>query len=155
MRPNDTYTWRRHHMETFSALLALCAVTSEFPSQRPVTRSLIFSFICAWINGWVNNHEACDLRCHRAQYNGIAMYASINQAIIRSDNDMSPVRRQVSIWTTDDLLTIDPLGTNSIYFFYRDTQNWHTKKDMKVSTVSIVVISIFVTADSGLNPPKR
>ena len=25
-------------METFSALLALCAVTGEFPSQRPVTR---------------------------------------------------------------------------------------------------------------------
>ena len=35
--------WRRHRMETFSALLALCAgnspVTGEFPSQRPVTRS--------------------------------------------------------------------------------------------------------------------
>ena len=35
--------WRRHQMETFSALLALCAgnspVTGEFPSQRPVTRS--------------------------------------------------------------------------------------------------------------------
>ena len=33
----------RHQMETFSALLALCAgnspVTGEFPSQRPVTRS--------------------------------------------------------------------------------------------------------------------
>ena len=33
----------RHHMETFSVLLALCAgnspVTGEFPSQRPVTRS--------------------------------------------------------------------------------------------------------------------
>ena len=35
--------WWRHPMETFSALLALCAgnspVTGEFPSQRPVTRS--------------------------------------------------------------------------------------------------------------------
>ena len=35
--------WLRHQMETFSALLALCAgnspVTGEFPSQRPVTRS--------------------------------------------------------------------------------------------------------------------
>ena len=34
--------WWRHQMETFSALLALCAgnspVTGEFPSQRPVTR---------------------------------------------------------------------------------------------------------------------
>ena len=36
-------TWWRHQMETYSALLALCArnspVTGEFPSQRPVTRS--------------------------------------------------------------------------------------------------------------------
>ena len=36
-------TWWRHQMETFSALLALCAGNSpvpvEFPAQRPVTRS--------------------------------------------------------------------------------------------------------------------
>ena len=35
--------WWRHQMDTFSALLALCAgnspVTREFPAQRPVTRS--------------------------------------------------------------------------------------------------------------------
>ena len=37
------FAWWRHQMETFSALLALCAgnspVTGEFPSQRQVTRS--------------------------------------------------------------------------------------------------------------------
>ena len=37
------YTWWRHQMELFSALLALCVsnspVTGEFPAQRPVTRS--------------------------------------------------------------------------------------------------------------------
>ena len=36
-------TWWRHQMETFSALLAICAGTSlatgEFPAQQPVTRS--------------------------------------------------------------------------------------------------------------------
>ena len=42
--PHSTFmTWWRHQMETFSALLALCAgnslVTGDFPSQRPVTRS--------------------------------------------------------------------------------------------------------------------
>ena len=35
--------WWRHQMETFSALLAICArnspVPGEFPAQRPVTRS--------------------------------------------------------------------------------------------------------------------
>ena len=38
-----TETWWRHQMETFSALLAICAgnspVPGEFPTQRPVTRS--------------------------------------------------------------------------------------------------------------------
>ena len=37
-------TWWRHPLETFSALLAICAgnspVTGEFPAQRPVTRSV-------------------------------------------------------------------------------------------------------------------
>ena len=31
----------------------------------------MFSLICAWINGWVNNHEAADLRRHRAHYDVI------------------------------------------------------------------------------------
>ena len=37
------FSWWRHQMETFSALLAICAgnspVPGEFPTQRPVTRS--------------------------------------------------------------------------------------------------------------------
>ena len=57
---------------TFSALLALFAgnspVTSEFPSQRPVTRSFDFFFICARINGWANNRKAGDLGRHSAHY---------------------------------------------------------------------------------------
>ena len=40
--------WWRHQMETFSALLALCAgnspATGEFPTQRPVTRSCLVFF---------------------------------------------------------------------------------------------------------------
>ena len=44
-------SWWRHQMETFSALLALCAgnspVTGEFPSQNPVTRSVnVFFHLC-------------------------------------------------------------------------------------------------------------
>ena len=63
---DDIGTWWRHQMETFSALMAICAgkspVTGEFTAQRPVTRSFDFSLICVWINGWVNNGEAGDLR---------------------------------------------------------------------------------------------
>ena len=47
--------WWRHQMETFSALLAICAgnspVTGEFPAQRPVTRSFEFFFDLCLNNG--------------------------------------------------------------------------------------------------------
>ena len=69
--------WWRHQMETFSALLAICAgnspVTGEFPAQRPVTRSFDVLFIFAWQNGWVSKGEAGDLRCHRAHYDVTVM----------------------------------------------------------------------------------
>ena len=75
--------WWRHQIETFSAVLAICAgnspVPGEFPAQRPVTRSLMFSLICVWINGWVNNSEAGDLRRHRAHYDVIVMDFSWRQ----------------------------------------------------------------------------
>ena len=42
-------SWRRHQMETFSALLAFCGgnspVIGDFPSQRPVTRSFDGFFV--------------------------------------------------------------------------------------------------------------
>ena len=51
MIADDRLSWWRHQMETFSALLALCAgnspVTGEFPAQRPVTRSFdVFFDLC-------------------------------------------------------------------------------------------------------------
>ena len=63
-------SWWRHEMETFFALLALCAgnspVTGEFPSQRPVTQSLNkrLSKQC-W--GWWFETPSCSLWRH---YNG-------------------------------------------------------------------------------------
>ena len=43
LQMNMTTTWWRHQMETFSALLAICAgnssVAGEFPAKRPATRS--------------------------------------------------------------------------------------------------------------------
>ena len=54
-------SWWRHQMETFSALLAICAgnspVSGEFPAQRPVTSNVDVFLICARINCWVNNDE--------------------------------------------------------------------------------------------------
>ena len=59
----------RHQMQTFYMVLALCA-GNEFPSQGPVTRSFdVFFHLC--LN---NNHEAGDLRSHRAHYDVIVMW---------------------------------------------------------------------------------
>ena len=63
-------------MDTFSALLAICAgnspVTGEFLVQRPVTRSFDVFFDLR-INGWENNGEAGDLILHRAHYDVTVM----------------------------------------------------------------------------------
>ena len=70
-------SWWRHHMETISALLALCAgnspVTGEFPSQRPVTRSYDV-FNLRPNKRLRNNRETGDLRRHRAPYDVTVMY---------------------------------------------------------------------------------
>ena len=59
-------------MESFSALLVLCAGNSPVPVTSPHKDqwrgALVFSLICAWINDWVNNREADDLRRHRGHY---------------------------------------------------------------------------------------
>ena len=70
-------TWWRHQMESFSALLALCAGNSPGPVNSPHKGqwrgALMFSLICAWINDWVNNREAGDFRRHRGHYDVIVM----------------------------------------------------------------------------------
>ena len=59
-------------METFSALLAICAGNSPVPVNSPHKGqwrgALMFSLIYAWINDWVNNREAGDLRRQRGHY---------------------------------------------------------------------------------------
>ena len=72
-------SWRRHQMETFSALLALCAgnssVTVNSPHKGQWRGALIVSFDLRLEYGWVNNHEAGDLRRHRAHYDVIVMWS--------------------------------------------------------------------------------
>ena len=74
----------RHQMETFSALLAICAGNSPGTGgihQSPVNSlhkgqwrgALMFSLICVWINGWVSNREAGDLRRYCAHYDVTVM----------------------------------------------------------------------------------
>ena len=78
--------WWRHQMETFSALLAICAgnspVPGEFPGQRPVTRSFDVFFDLrpnirlskqSW--GWWSETPSSSLWRHR---NGTSLQATYN-----------------------------------------------------------------------------
>ena len=69
------YTWWRHQMELFSALLAVCAVNSPVNSlyKGQWRGALTFSFTYAWINGWLNYRDAGDLRRHRSHYDVTVM----------------------------------------------------------------------------------
>ena len=94
--PDHAMSWWRHEMETFSALLAICAgnspVTCEFLAQRPVTRSFDVFFIRVWINVWVNNREAGALRRCSTHYDVTVMithFIAINQFYLFSLNTAS------------------------------------------------------------------
>ena len=62
----EIFPWWRHQMETFPALLAVCAgnspVTGDLPHKGQWRGALMFSLICAW----VNNRDVYDLRRHHA-----------------------------------------------------------------------------------------
>ena len=81
-------SWWRHQMETFSALLAICAgnslVTGEFPAQRPVMWSFdVFFDQCPnkWLSkqpwGWWFEMPSCSLWCH---YNVKQWYSQVWQS---------------------------------------------------------------------------
>ena len=65
-------SWWRHQIETFSALLAICAgnspVTGEVPAQRPVTRSFDVFFDLRPNKRLSKQWWGWDLRRHRAHY---------------------------------------------------------------------------------------
>ena len=54
-------------METFSALLAICAGNSPVnsPHKGQWRGALMFPLICIWVNDWVNSREVGDLRRYR------------------------------------------------------------------------------------------
>ena len=64
--------WWRHQWK-HSPRYWTFVVTCEFPSQRPVTRIFYVFFDLR-----LNNHEAGDLRCHRAHYDVIVMLRNVN-----------------------------------------------------------------------------
>ena len=96
-------TWWRHQMETFSAFLAFWGgeFTSEFPAQRPETRSFgVFLEI---------NCEAGDLRRYRAHYDVILMNLSSCSPRRPSNN---VYWRQTPFWNTINWMQISDFYSN-------------------------------------------
>ena len=87
-------SWWRHQMETFSALLALCAGNSPVPvnslHKGQWRGALMFTLLCARINDWVNNRVAVDLRRHLDHYDVSVMWVK------RKHNNKTHI--QVIVW---------------------------------------------------------
>ena len=73
-------SWWRHRMETFSALLAICAGNSPVPGEFPHTKAsdaelwcFLCSLNCIWKKGGVNTRETGNFRRYRAQYDVTVM----------------------------------------------------------------------------------
>ena len=106
-----TFSWWRHQMKTFSALLDICAGNSPVPGEFPIHKgqwrgALMFSLICARINGWVNNREAGDFRCHRAHYDVIVMCLGLDVAYVHLKDPHAELRLTIEV-----LFVIDVSGT--------------------------------------------
>ena len=56
--------------------------------------------------------QDCSIYSMLTHWGRVTIYASLNWAIIGSDNGLSPVRRQAITWTNAGILLIGPLGTN-------------------------------------------
>ena len=84
--------WWRHQMETFSALLAICAGNSPSPANSPHKGqwrgALMLTLNCARIYGRVSNRDAGYLRPHCAHHDVIVM---ISEMYTGACNGLSPV----------------------------------------------------------------
>ena len=117
-------SWWRYQMETFSALLAICAgnspVPGEFPAQRPVTRSFDVFFDLQpnkrlskqWWGWWFetpssplwrhcNENCQCDQQKVLLEYDKTSIFETIFNALKHScsQNGACGSNRDVIIWT--------------------------------------------------------
>ena len=69
---DDVIKWK-HFPRYWPFVLGIHRSPVNSPHKGQWGGALVFSLICAWIHCWVYNHEAGDLRRHRAQYDVIVM----------------------------------------------------------------------------------
>ena len=71
---------------------------------------------------------------HSSPPSAAYMHASVNQIGIGLDNGLSPIRRQVIIYTNTGLLSTGPLGTNFSEFLIKIQNFSFTKMHLKISS---------------------
>ena len=69
----DVIKWK-HFLRHWPFVPGIHRSPVNSPHKGQWLRALMFSLIYAWIHSWVNNHEADDLRCHRAHYDVIVLW---------------------------------------------------------------------------------
>ena len=79
-------------------------------------------------------------QCVNSLCNEGRIYASVNYAIIGSDNGLSPARRQAIIWTNAGILLIGPLGTNFSEIFIKIKTFSLTNLHLKVLSAKVAAI---------------
>ena len=138
--PIATPSWWRHQMETFSALLAICAenspVPDEFPTQRPVTLSFDVFFDLrlnkrlskqSW--GWWFETQLHPLWRHRNVFHHESLPSFVQ---------VSPFACSAITWTNDDLLSNGPLGTN--YVSCKISNSSFNKMHLKCHPQNVILI---------------
>ena len=115
-------SWWRHQMETFPALLALCAVTGEFPTQRPVTRNFDVFFDLrlnkrlikqSW--GWWSETPSCSLWRH----------CNVRRLVTFSVTHYLHWLRWTWTWREFGYVVLDLISTQ-IWYFVAWWKGWHT-----------------------------
>ena len=141
-------------METFSALLAICAgnspVPGEFPHKGHWHGALMFSLSCTRINGCVNYGESGDLRRHRANYDTTVMNKNVEYNCGTCQYDIA------QIWTTTLdiwLPFIDLQGAQNPRKFDCLFKSFFSLASNKISKLRITDITLRGLMDSRLTGP--
>ena len=105
---SDLWSWWRHQMETFSALLAICAenspVPGEFPAQRPVTRSFDVFFDLhpnkrlskqSW--GWWSETPSSSLWRHRNGWS--CLWVPYMRVTLCQSMNCGAIRHEIITWS--------------------------------------------------------
>ena len=126
------HAWWRHQMETFSALLAICAgnspVPGEFPAQKPVTQSFDVLFdpglnkqLSKQLWGWWFETLSCSL-CRHCNGKEILIYSSQRWAV-RADK--SEFHRSDLVENPGSLHPSKIIPRNSVMGYSSNLYNFH------------------------------